>query len=122
MGGRLNNLNAKADAQMQGSPSSTRARVLERFPREAGLVRQLLLSSPDFQSICEDYVAALDTLARFRARPDASERPEVAEYEGLIGELEAELAQAIEAAQRGREEDSASMGQTERARRSRCPE
>lgn len=114
--------NATADAQMQGSPSSTPARVLERFPRKAAIVRQLLLSSPEFQSICEDYVAALDTLAHFRARPDAGERPEVAEFEELISELEVELAQVIEAAERAREADPTSAAPTERTPRKGRPE
>lgn len=82
---------------MQRSPSSGPARVLERFPEKAVPIRELLLSSLDFRSICDDYAEALNTLAHFRARPDASVRPEVAEYEVLIEELEAELAAALDA-------------------------
>ena len=88
-----------AVAPMQRSSTSVLARVEERFPGKAALVRQRLLASAEFRSICEDYGAALDTLAYFRARPDADERPEIAEYEVLIGELEAELAALLEAGQ-----------------------
>lgn len=84
------------DAPMQRSPSSCPACVLERFPKKAILIRQLLLSNLEFRSICEDYAAALNTLAHFKARPDAAERPEVADFEGLICELEAELVAALE--------------------------
>lgn len=81
---------------MQRPPTSSLASVLERFPQKAILIRQLVLKNPEFRSICEDYAAALNTLAHFRARPDAADRPEVAEYEVLIAELEAELVAALD--------------------------
>lgn len=96
-------LNNSPDAPMQQSRSSSPACVLERFPEKAGLIRELVLSNMEFRSICEDYAEALNTLVHFRARPDADERPEVAEYEVLIRELEAELAAALEAMQEQRD-------------------
>lgn len=83
---------------MQRSPSHSSGRVLERFPKDAALVRRLFLSDTEFQSICEDYVVALDALAHFRERPDADRRPEVAEYEALIEELEKEIGTLVDAA------------------------
>lgn len=60
------------------------------------MIRRLLLSSPEFRSVCEDYSVAQDALAHFRERPDAHERPEIGEYETLIRELEAEIAALVE--------------------------
>ncbi|RAI03784.1 hypothetical protein DLJ53_04730 [Acuticoccus sediminis] len=68
---------------------------MKRFPQDAGLIGRLLLSHPEFRSICEDYAAAQTALALFKARSDAAERPEVAEYEDIIRELEAELADML---------------------------
>jgi len=87
---------------MQRPPISRLAFVFDRFPDEAVLVRRLLLKNHDFRGICEDYTAARDALAHFRERPDAPERPEIADYETLLVELEAEIA-ALVAAARGEE-------------------
>lgn len=85
---------------MQRSSPHPSGRVLERFPQNAALIRRLFLSSTEFQSICEDYAVAHDTLTHFREHPDADLRTEVAEYEVLIGELELEIASLVEAARK----------------------
>lgn len=77
---------AKADVAEAGL-----ARAVERFPEAAGALRRLARSDPDFREICEEYALAQESLARFEARPDAAERPEVGDYRTVIAELEGEI-------------------------------
>ena len=46
---------------------------------------------PGFREICEEYALAQESLARFEARPDAAERPEIGDYRTVIAELESEI-------------------------------
>jgi hypothetical protein len=48
-----------------------------------------------FAKLCEEYALALESLARFEARPDAAERAEVGEYRTVIAELEHEIARFL---------------------------
>lgn len=65
--------------------------VLERFPRQALLVRQLFMADHSFRSACEDYRLACDGLAKFGTTSSAPPSGEVEEYRTLVGELEAEI-------------------------------
>lgn len=65
--------------------------VLHRFPDSRATVLALSLSNPSFRALCEDLALALQTLARFEARPDADLRPEIPEYRAIIRELEDEI-------------------------------
>jgi hypothetical protein len=67
------------------------ARAVARFPEHAIALRRLVLADPEFRGLCEDYALAQESLARFEARPDAAERPEVPDYRRLIAELEREI-------------------------------
>ena len=69
--------------------------VLDRFPERAAVLRLLLRSDLRFRSICEDYALACAGLAAFEARPDATSRPEVAEYRLLLAELETEITNTL---------------------------
>ena len=74
------------------------ALVLERFPEKAVVVRRLVLRDAGFRGICEDYALAREGLATFEARPDAAMRPEVADYQTVIAELEHEIAALVSGA------------------------
>lgn len=77
---------AKADAAEAGL-----ARAVERFPEAAAKLRRLARSDGAFREICEEYALAQESLARFEARPDAADRPEVSDYRTVIAELEGEI-------------------------------
>ncbi len=71
------------------------ARALARFPEAAGRLRRLALSSRGFREICEEYALAQQSLARFEARPDAAERPEIGDFRMVIAELEDEIGRLL---------------------------
>ena len=80
-------------------PVSTRLdldKVLERFPEYGTLIRRLVLQDRTFRELCEDYLAACSSLAWFQSAEEA--RPEVAEFELLIQQLEEEISSALERA------------------------
>jgi hypothetical protein len=70
--------------------------VLALYPARKQELLQLSLKDPLFRSLSDDLCAAHDSLSRLLARPEMVERPEVAEYRVLIGELEAELREYLE--------------------------
>ena len=67
------------------------AQAVARFPEAAAALRRLALADPAFREICEEYALAQQSLARFEARPDAAERPEIGDYRTVIAELESEI-------------------------------
>lgn len=67
------------------------ASAVVRFPEAAAELRRLAVANPEFQEICVEYALARESLARFEARADAAERPEVTDYRTLIRELETEI-------------------------------
>jgi hypothetical protein len=71
------------------------ALVVGRFPESAPLIRRLFLADTVFRGVCEDYVLARNNLIRFQNLPDAPQRPEIAEYQFLIADLESEIAALI---------------------------
>ena len=73
------------------------AEAIARFPDQAPLLRRLALKDQAFRSLCEDYALALASLARFEARSDAAKRPEIADYQMVIAELESEVARFLTA-------------------------
>jgi hypothetical protein len=73
--------------------------AIERFPASAAIVRRLYLSNEHFRSICQDLALSISELRRFEARNDAHLRPEVEDYRKLLGELELELREYLEAAE-----------------------
>lgn len=77
------------------------ARIAAHFPGSGGTLRALALSDPTFLDLCVEYQLALSSLAAFTSRPDAAVRPEVAEYRGIIAELETEIDGWLEAVERG---------------------
>ena len=70
-------------------------RLSARFPEDAVRLRRRFLRDASFRMICEDYALALASLDRLRATPDGHNRPEVAEYRGVIRELEAEIREQL---------------------------
>lgn len=77
------------------------ASALDAFPEHAAFVRRLFLADRAFRSACEDYRLACEGLATFGRLACETPRPEVADYQRLVRELEAEMRNMIHAA-RGR--------------------
>jgi hypothetical protein len=67
------------------------------FPGRKRELLRLSLRDPVFRDLSDDLCEAHESLARFLALSDGGERPEVAEYRVIIGELEAEVRQYVEA-------------------------
>ena len=74
------------------------ARAMAQFPGGAARLRRLALIDPVFREICEEYALAQESLARFEARPDAAERPEIGDYRTVIAELESEIVRYLKEA------------------------
>ncbi|MCA3575086.1 MAG: hypothetical protein IOC86_14310 [Aestuariivirga sp.] len=70
-------------------------RLVTRYPDKAQEIRQAALGDHTFRDVCDDLAIALETLARFEARTDASSCPEIPEYKAIILELEAEIGAMI---------------------------
>ena len=86
----------KADIAKTGLAQAT-----ARFPEAAARLRRLALADPGFRDLCEDYGLARESLARFEARPDAAQRPEVTEYRSIVAELEGEIDRFLREARQG---------------------
>jgi len=74
--------------------------IIARFPKDAALIRRLVLKSEMFRGICEEYELARESLSWFEARQDAPTRPEVADFRSIILGLEREIEQFIANARR----------------------
>lgn len=77
------------------------ARAVARFPEAATELRRLAVADGEFHEICVEYALAQESLARFEARADAAQRPEVADYRTLIAELEIEIGRFLGGARSG---------------------
>ncbi len=82
-------------------PCPDLASALDAFPEHAAFIRRLFLADRSFRSACEDYRLAREGLATFGRLACETPRPEVADYQRLVRELEAEMRNMIHAA-RGR--------------------
>ena len=76
------------------------AQAAARFPEAAAKLRRLALADPGSASL-RGYGLARQSLARFEARPDAAERPEVTDYRSVIAELEGEIDRFLREARPG---------------------
>lgn len=76
------------------------ARAIARFPNAAAELRRLARDDGGFRDVCMEYALAQDSLARFEARPDAAERPEIADFRTVIAELESEIGRFLAEARR----------------------
>jgi len=65
------------------------------FPLKASVVRELFTTDHQFRDLCEDYALSCVSLARFKKRPDAAARNEIAEYTEIIEALCEEITQWI---------------------------
>ncbi len=69
--------------------------VINLHPRQATLIRRLLVSNGGFRELCDDYVLLCEMTAELDAGI-ATGHPEVrAEYARLATELEQEIARAL---------------------------
>jgi hypothetical protein len=81
-----------------GSPVGIRldlSHIIARFPDDAALIRRLVLKSEMFRGICEEYKLARESLSWFEGRPDAPNRPEIADFRSIISGLEWEIEQLL---------------------------
>ncbi|WP_244408507.1 hypothetical protein [Roseomonas fluvialis] len=83
------------------APCPDLASALAAFPEHVAFIRRLFLADRAFRSACEDYRLACEGLATFGRLACETPRPEVADYQRLVRELEAEMRSMIHAA-RGR--------------------
>ena len=81
-----------ADAEMARTGL---AQAVARFPEAAVTLRGMALVDSAFREICEEYALARESLARFEARSDAAERPEVGDFRSVIAELEGEIGRML---------------------------
>jgi hypothetical protein len=73
--------------------------LIGRFPQHELSIHRLYASSADFRAICEDYEEALRALRYWQAAcGDADAK--VLEYREFVKELETEILQLLEAAQK----------------------
>lgn len=70
--------------------------VVLRFPDKAARIRRLFLHTPEFRAMCEDYALALNTLERLKRDGVQAAAEVIADYAGLIPELEAEIARTLD--------------------------
>ncbi len=69
--------------------------VLKRFPGDAAIVTRLLAESDSFRTACEDLFLAKATLGELEALQPGREAARIAEYRGIVAELENEIAKAV---------------------------
>lgn len=72
------------------------ALLLVRFPEKADQIRKLASADEEFREICEHYALARAALERFTRQSIKRQRPEVADYEMVIDNLEREIQDFIE--------------------------
>ena len=71
--------------------------IRERFPDKTHTIDLLMAKDPEFLTLCEDFDACVDAL-RYWAKSEKSEaETRVNEYRTLVGELQEEIVQALEA-------------------------
>ena len=71
------------------------ASVLEKFPEAAARIRELVLQTPSFQSLCEDYRDCLAAWQYWR-QATSEEAPALHQsYTELLQELEQEVRQYL---------------------------
>ena len=69
--------------------------VLERFPDRKSSVTKLFRKSEEFQTLCEDYLQCVEALRYWKGSKEKDAPARRLEYEGLRGELEAEILQNL---------------------------
>ena len=73
--------------------------VLRRFPEQSNLVRRRILEDLAFRELCEDYALARLTLDHLNDVPTAAKQADrIAEYVGIVEELEVEISEALTSA------------------------
>lgn len=69
--------------------------VIERFPDMAAAVKQCLSDSRNFRLLCEEYDLAAEALRHWKMSHARQAPQRIAEYRGLLDELEAEIRSEI---------------------------
>jgi hypothetical protein len=71
-------------------------RIIERHPRQAALVRQLILRNPDFRQLCEDYLLLTEMIAQADTGASEDSRETRKEYADLGAALELDISRALQ--------------------------
>jgi hypothetical protein len=73
--------------------------VIDGLPASAERARRLFWSDPVFRTVCEDYRAAFDAVAKLEATPGSDPR-RVEEYRQIVAELLCEAATMLKGSRR----------------------
>ena len=69
--------------------------LMEKFPDQANLIRELFEESDSFRSLCEDYMECRQVIERLKYATTMVEQGYLQEYKILIEELEDEITHRI---------------------------
>jgi hypothetical protein len=65
--------------------------LMRRFPYLEKAIEDRFVASPEFRSLCADYVDATEALTRLEDSLDPTVHSRIAEYRRLVRNLEAEI-------------------------------
>jgi hypothetical protein len=74
--------------------------LLECFPRYAALLTRLLAEDDAFRTLCEDFMLAKTTLFQLEAFERTTVVAKIAEYRQIVHDLEQEIAEVLQNAER----------------------
>ncbi len=69
--------------------------LMEKFPDQANLIRELFEESDSFRSVCEDYMECRQVMERLKYATTMVEQSYLQEYNILFKELEDEITHRI---------------------------
>ena len=64
--------------------------VKQKFPRQDNRIDQLYDKDSDFRSLCEDYLACLQSIEKYK-KVSAEKQQSIKDFEGALNDLEKEL-------------------------------
>ena len=70
--------------------------IRERFPDKKHSIDLRIAEDPEFLTLCEDHDACVDALRYWAKSKEPEAETRVDEYRALVGELQEEIAQALE--------------------------
>ena len=64
--------------------------IKKKFPRQGHRIDQLYDKDSDFRSLCEDYLACLQSIEKYK-KVSAEKQQSIKDFEGALNDLEKEL-------------------------------
>jgi len=64
--------------------------IKKKFPNQGDRVEQLYNRDSDFHSLCEDYLACLQSIEKYK-KVSAEKQQSIKDFEGALSDLEKEL-------------------------------